>query len=182
MQSGCKMQTMPSFFKTSTCRVLYELHLTSYVIPFVRFYMMTTASRELLLLLVQWEFWLSHFLREISWAFKKGFLQAICHVSLCSGMVLTLEIWCNFYGFACFPSSELKHWFFSFIYLKDFARHRTIKVKPYQVAVILYKSVSTDQGSWVNKTSPSTFCFSLKKTLWMQNVPMFQHAVLFNSF
>ncbi len=47
MQSGCKMQTMPSFFKTSTCRVLYELHLTSYVIPFVRFYMMTTASREL---------------------------------------------------------------------------------------------------------------------------------------
>jgi hypothetical protein len=27
--------------------------------------------------LVQWEFQLSHFLREISWASKKGFLQAI---------------------------------------------------------------------------------------------------------
>jgi hypothetical protein len=78
---------------------------------------------------------------------KKSFSKQSDCVSLCSGMVLTLEILCNFYGFACFPSSELKHWFFSFVYLKDFAPHRTIKVKLHQVAVVLHKSVSTDQGS-----------------------------------
>jgi hypothetical protein len=118
MQSGCKMQTMPSFFKTSTCRVLYELHLTSYIIPFVWFYMMTTASRELLLLLVQWEFQLSHFLREISWAFKKRFLQAIWSCFLVFRYGTNIRNLMQFLWFCMFPIQWIEALVFLFVYLK----------------------------------------------------------------